>query len=121
MFNDGAGLALAQGIVQFHEEIWRAEVAVVLWYLVLQDQMVAPCVPGQFADQTMILMEIVPVMSKDEVRRNLCLQFLKESFYLAPVVGQEPILELLDQNFFASSLFEKCHRAAPRFLRSSRG
>src|SRR5437879_12095294 len=39
--------------------------------------MIAKCVPCQFADDPMILMQIVTVMCQDQVRNKFFLQFLK--------------------------------------------
>ena len=53
------------------EEVGRSEIAVVLRDLVLQDEVVAPGVPGQLGDEPVILVPILPVVGEDEVRGEL--------------------------------------------------
>src|SRR6266403_5582247 len=57
--HDEADLLLAGRLIQMHEEIRKAEVAVVFQNLVLKDQVIPKRVPGQVRDETVILMEIV--------------------------------------------------------------
>lgn len=89
MFQDAPCLSLAERLVEFHEQVRISEVAVVFGNLVLQDYVVTPRIPGKFADQTMILVKIVPIMSEDEIRRDAGFELLEEGFHLAAHVRQE--------------------------------
>ena len=63
------------------EEIWRSEIAVVLRDLVLEDEVIAPRVPGELRNEAVILMPIVAVVSEDEVGREVALQRLELVFH----------------------------------------
>ena len=53
------------------------EVTVVLRDLVLEDQVVAQRVPGQLADEPVVLVEVVPRVGEDEVRIDVALERLE--------------------------------------------
>ena len=72
-------LAPAGGLVQRHEAVRRAEIAIVLGNLVLQDQVVAERIPGQIGDQPMVLMPIVAIVREDQVRDAPPLQALRRT------------------------------------------
>ena len=79
-------LALGLRIAQRHIQVGCAQVAVVFWNLVFQDQVIAKGVPGQLAREAMILMQIVPGVNQDHIRRER-LERLEELLHLAAGVG----------------------------------
>jgi hypothetical protein len=68
--HDVANLCLVHFWRKRHEQAWLSQVTVIFRDLVLQDQVISKCIPGQFADQTMVLMRIFSAMSEDHVRRE---------------------------------------------------
>ena len=74
-----------------HEDVRAAEVAVVLRDLVLEDQVVAERVPGQLADEPVVLVEVVPRVREDEVRATRgAFSSSKTSFTSPPTYGRNP-------------------------------
>ena len=63
-------LLLAQFRRKWNVAIRLAQVAVIFGDLVLQDQMVAKCIPSQFRDQAMVLMCVVAEVCENQIRRN---------------------------------------------------
>src|SRR5205085_1498291 len=83
--------ALGDRVVGVHEEVRRAEVAVVLRHLVLEDQVVSERVPRQLAQEAVVLVQVVPVVGEDHVRLDLALELLEGAFDVAAVVGEERV------------------------------
>ena len=71
----------------------RAEVAVDLRDLVLEDQVVAERVPRQLAREPVILVEVVAGVREHELRVDARLQVLEDLLDLAADVRQEPVPE----------------------------
>ena len=71
-------LAFRYPSLEVNEDVRRAEVAVVLRDLVLEDQVVAERVPRQLRSQAVVLMQIRAAVREDQVRRDLRLQLLEE-------------------------------------------
>src|SRR5262249_35231802 len=63
----------ANRFVQRNKQVRRPQVAVVFRNFVFQNQMRSKSIPGQFRDQAMILVQVVSVMSEDQVGRNFLL------------------------------------------------
>src|SRR5262245_21672728 len=63
---DGLDLTPAQPLVERDEEVRNTEIAVVLGYLVLQNEVISERVPGQLRDQAVVLVEIVAMVSQDQ-------------------------------------------------------
>ena len=82
-------------VVEVDEEVRRAQVAVVLRDLVLEDQMVAKRVPGQLRDEAMILVQIAAPVREDQVRGDLALEALEVLLDLGAVVREEAVAERL--------------------------
>lgn len=85
------GLALADRFLQRHEHVRSTQVPIILGDLVLQNQMIPKGVPSQFVQDTVILMQIVTVVGKDQVRSDALLQALKFAFYLCPLIRKEAV------------------------------
>lgn len=66
--------------IQAHEEIGRAKIAVVLWNFVLQDEVVAKCIPGQLTDHSVVLVKVASVMGQNQIGLKLSLEPLKFRF-----------------------------------------
>jgi hypothetical protein len=52
-------------------------------------------------------MKVLTVVGEDHIRRNLLLQGLEELLYVRPYVGEEAVLELVNNNFPISILISK--------------
>ena len=72
--------ALTSCAIQSYEKVRRSQIAVVLWNFVFQDEMVAKRIPRQFADDPVILVEVVTVMSKNQIGSELVFQFFEVNF-----------------------------------------
>ncbi len=59
---------------QWHEKVWRAEVAFVFRYFVFQNRVIAEGVPSELGDQAMILMEIFAAVRENEVGLDVALE-----------------------------------------------
>src|SRR4029079_7453030 len=75
--------------------------------------MPAKRVPGQIADDSMILVAVVTIVSKDQVRIQVLvlLQLFQRFLDLGPVVGKETVAKSLYDDFLALCLFKKELRA----------
>ena len=82
----------ATHLVDRDEDVWLAEIAVVLRDLVLEDQVVAERVPGQVARRAVILVEVASGVREDDVRIDLALERLEEVLD-ARVVREVGVLE----------------------------
>ena len=97
-----------------HEDTRLSHVAIVFRNLVLQNQMVAKGVPGQFRDKAMILMRIFAVMSEDQIRGDILLQYSsKTAFTSAPTKRHEPVRKVFQQRTLQAGA-GKQHRATLR-------
>src|SRR5713226_4443625 len=65
----------------------------------------------------MVLVKVVPVVCKDDVRRDFLLEALEIYFYVRACVGEKTGLEVLDDDTFRFRALEKNLRALLRFLR----
>ena len=65
-------------LVERHEGVRRAHVAVVLRDLVLEDQVVAEGVPGELAAEPVVLVQVGALVGEDQVGREVGLQPLEE-------------------------------------------
>src|SRR5262249_10865332 len=87
---------------QWHEHSGLSQVAVGFRDLVSQNQMVAERVPGQFSDKAMVLMRILPVMSEDDIRRNLRLHFFENLLHFRSGKREETVRKSLQQRLLQS-------------------
>ena len=82
--------------VQRHERVRRAEIAVPLRDLVLENRVVPKSVPGELADQSVVLVQVAPVVREDQVRPRLALQLLEDGLQLRARVGKETVAKFLE-------------------------
>ena len=80
------------------EQVRRTEIAVVLRDLVLEDQVVAPRVPGELAGQPVVLVQVGALMGEDHVGRELGLQALEERLDGVAAVRKEPVAETAEDD-----------------------
>ena len=84
-------LLVGRFLVQAHEEVRRAEVAVVLGDLELEDQVVAKGVPGELGDEAMVLVERRGRSGSGSGRGSKrALSSSKRSLTAAPSYGRKP-------------------------------
>src|SRR6266545_3113510 len=103
------GLHLHAGglLVQMNEDVGTPEVTIVFRNLVLEDQMVAEGVPGEFAHHAVILVDVVPVVRQHEVWRHLSAQGIEPLLELRTHVWEIAHPEVLDDHSTSLRLPEK--------------
>src|ERR1039457_3621456 len=94
--HDVTDLLLAHFRLERHEHARLSQVTVVFRNLVFQNQMVPKCIPGQFRDQTMVLVRVLAVVSEDEVR-GYCFQVLENCLHFGTHKWHETVRESLQQ------------------------
>src|SRR4029078_6753180 len=114
MFTEVCRLQSAQLLVQRNKHVRNAEVPIIFRDFILQDQMTAECVPCEIREHTMILMTVISIMSKNEIRPEL-LQCFKEILNLSALKRKEAALEMLADNPRLLNAPEKGLRAGARF------
>src|SRR5437016_3738046 len=77
--------------------------------------MLPPGIPREVADSAMILMSIIAVMGKNQIRIYIPLYFFKEFFNLRPIIGKEAITEVPDYYLLSLRIFKKERCAGPGF------
>src|SRR6476469_3283586 len=100
------------------EQVRRTEIAVVLGNLVLEDQVVAPRVPRELASQPVVLVQVVALMSEDQVRRELRLEAVEELLDRAALVRKERIAKIPDDDPRCAEAGREVGSALPRLLRT---
>ena len=89
--------------IQVDKEVRYAKIAVIFRNFIFQDEVVSKGIPGQLTDQTMILMQIMPVMGEDDVWRFLPFQLLKKIFNLTANVREKTVPKFLRRILFSLS------------------
>ena len=89
-------LRWAVALVEGDEDVRRAEVAVVLRDLVLEDQVVTPRVPRELGHQAMVLVPVVAVVGEDQVGIHVGLELLEVVLDLGTHPGEVALPEALD-------------------------
>ena len=84
-------LAVDGRVVEVDEDVRPAEVAVVLRDLVLEDQVVPPRVPGELADEPVVLVEVVAVVREDQIGPDLTLELLEEPLHVLAAIREERV------------------------------
>ncbi len=80
--------------------------------------MIPPRVPGQLADEPVILVEILPCMREDQVGLEPALQLLEHVLHLAAYVGKESIAKPVDDNLSVGCRTHEGLGARPRLALS---
>jgi len=68
---------------------------------------IAKRIPGQFGDNPMVLVQIVPIVRKDEIGGKVALQVLKVFLNGRTEVGKKTLAEIFDDNLFRLSVLEE--------------
>jgi len=66
---------------------------------------IAKRVPGQLADQAMVLVRVVPVLGEDQVGLHLLQLFFENGLDLRAFKGEETVFEIFYDQFFLLGLF----------------
>jgi hypothetical protein len=103
------------GFLELHEEIWRAQVAIVFWDFVLQNEMVSKRVPRQLVDQPVILMQVTTVMSENKIRINDPLYSFELVFDFGSPIGEKTIAMRPDHNIFRPCTAQEKASTTQRF------
>src|SRR5271170_845830 len=102
-----ANFSLAQRFIKSDEEIRRAQIAVVFGNFVFENQMIAECIPGQLANQAMILMQIVSSVSKYQVGFETSLNRRDEFLDRFALVRKITIAEIPDHHVRTACVLQK--------------
>src|SRR5207302_5410638 len=104
---DGADLWVGYGFSQVNEEIWRAQIAVVLDDFIFENQMVPERVPSQLRHEPMVLMQVPAVVSQDDVRKVFSLEVLEEILDFGAHIGEIAVPKFLDDDLLSSCVRQK--------------
>ena len=96
------------------EDVRSGQIAVVFRDLVFENEVIPPGVPGQLADESMILMEIMPIVREDDVRVDESLQVLEDVLDLATEVREEAVSKSMDDHVRPACRLQKDVPALPR-------
>ena len=107
----------ASRAIERHEAVGRAEIAIELRDLVLEDQMIAERVPGEIGQHPVVLMAIVAIVRQHQVGRRP-LQRFENALMAAPSYGKWPSRNCLMMTRVRLAPFRKA--AAPRRASRSR-
>ena len=113
---DEPDFPLAMPAFQRHEEIRRAEIAIVLRNFELQNQMVAKRVPGQLRDEGVILMQVLAKMREDDVGRDLALEPFKGVFDVQADIRKAAVPKIVDRDVFLADARQEQFGAPQRLL-----
>src|SRR6202008_429680 len=81
-----------------NEDGRRTEPAVVLRDLILEDQVIPERVPGQFGDDSVVLMKVVLVVRENSIWPDRRLEFLEEILYRNELGGKIADAKILDHD-----------------------
>src|SRR6266850_2334287 len=76
--------------------------------------MIAKRVPGQLRHYTMILVQVVAVVRKNQIRGDLLLQVFEKFFYLGANIRKKTVFEVADHDFRRCRFLKKEIRASTR-------
>src|SRR5216683_3207208 len=107
---------LARGAVQPKKNVWYSQVTIVLRDLVFQDQVIAKCVPGQFTDHPVILMQIVAIVGQNQVGRKRFLQLFKFALDLRLLRREKGVAIIANHHFLFLRCREEQIRGPCRFF-----
>ncbi|HQK17298.1 MAG TPA: hypothetical protein PLJ27_07585, partial [Polyangiaceae bacterium] len=102
--------------IQLNIEVWRPQVSVVLDDLVFEDQVIPEGVPGQFADQPMVLVQVMTVVRENDVGLENALQLLEGVLDFRADVREVAVPKSLGDDRLLRAFSQKHLRALDRFL-----
>src|SRR5215467_5757917 len=111
---DVGHLRLVMGRLERDEQIRRAEVAVVLRDLLFQDEMTAEGVPGELADQPVVLVEVAPGVREHEIGLDAALELFEELLDARAFERKEAVAKVLDHALLVSDAAQEPLRARSR-------
>lgn len=107
-------------LVEIHKNVGITEVTIVFENFVFENQVIAPSVPGQLIDHSMILVEIVTSVRQDQIGRQRVLQFFKVLFDFYCLRREETVAKVEDGDVLLGGSFEKEFGAAASFSAAGR-
>lgn len=103
-------------------QIRAPNVAVPLWYLILENEVIAERVPGELGHLAMVLMSVVPFVGQNNVGGRSRLQVLDKVFDLATLIGEVAVLCLAEFDCRGGgSVKKRCCRPLRLLAARSRG
>src|ERR1700738_2946350 len=80
-----------------NEHAGLSQGSVIFRNLVFQNQMISERMPSQFGNQAVILMRVIPIVTKNEVRGHVPFQLFENSFYFSAHKWHESVGETLQK------------------------
>ena len=114
---DKLRLSPADRSLERNKQVRRAEISVVFRNFVFQDQMVSKSIPGQVTKQAVILMPILSIMGKDDIRVK-GLESFEAGLDALRLGGKVTSSKLLHHQPGPADIFEKLFRTRTRLLPS---
>ncbi len=96
-------LLIANGLIQADEKIRRSKIAIILGNFVFEDQLVAKGIPSKFGNNSMVLVKVVSIVSKYQIRLKSFPHGLKEFLDSLPLVRKKTVTIMPDDDFVANS------------------
>ena len=99
--------AVTSFLIEIHVKIRVTKIAVIFENFIFEDQLIAPGVPGQLVDHSMILMEIIASVREDQIGRQRVFQLFKVLFDFDVLRRKKSIAEVQDRDILLSGTFQK--------------
>src|SRR5262249_24868544 len=106
LFHQEIDLTGTRLFIELYKNIRRPQISVVFRNFVLQNHVITKGIPGEFANQPVVLVQVVPVMGEDDFGGDL-LQSFKKLFDLRASIWEKTIRELLHHDVSFLRTFEK--------------
>lgn len=77
-----------------------AQISIILGDLILQDEVISECVPGQLREQPVILVKVMLVMREYDVRVTVFLELLEKVLHISVLLRKVAIPEIANDDLF---------------------
>jgi hypothetical protein len=98
-----------------HKKVGIPQVAVVLGNLILQNQVVTEGIPGKISQQTVVLVQVLPVVRKDDIGRKTFFNGFKCLLHVGGHLGQKSVTVILYYDFLFGYVLQERLRTFPGF------
>lgn len=107
VFHEVLGLSAGEEVGDFDVGVWSVEVAVELGDFVFEEGVVAPGIAGEFADDAVVLVEVVAIVGENEVGVEEAFEGFEFVLDLGLLGGKVAVAEGVEDDFlFAGALEE---------------
>ena len=109
------GLLAAQLFVQGDKQVGNAKIAIVFRDFVFENEVIPKRIPGQIGKDPVILMAVVPIMGKDDVRLELSLELLEIFLDARAFEGEKAIAKMFDDDLLSGDPLQEGPCTGPGF------